>query len=494
MGSPSTSPLQDQRFLLLETLGRGGMAEVYGAFDRVDQRMVALKVQTEDERAGPSHPFSAEFDAWSRLRHPNIVRAIELSHARTGPISAGTPYIVLEHVAGRPVNEALDPGNESPETLSGVAEQVLRGLSHVHASGLVHRDLKPSNVLVELEADRTGSVKLTDFGLATPAGTSEEAGTISGSLPYISPEGLLGLPMDGRADLYGLGILLYQLATGELPLPTTSAEEAVRWHLSGPPADPQRLRLRVPARLARFITRLTQRDRDLRPADAPSALAQLGAEPPVDVAPPVAGRAERAKLRLAMDATRLGAWRTFQLLPGAQGLALLREARSWSQVQDLTYHELTTDPAHGVGELNRLVLRLLLEQGSMATALIRRHALHDALPLGLLGGHPLVDRSADLGARRGVRQAAARIARFLGRCAARRALVLRIEGPDRNDSLVAGVVRLLAAGMPRPARPSPSGRGLLLLVDRDGPSYPKKGTVPFFYRSASRASSSGQVG
>jgi serine/threonine-protein kinase len=330
---PATeAPLQDERFLLLETLGRGGMGIVFRAFDRTEQRLVALKVLGRNDRAGPAHPLSSEFDTWSRLEHPNIVRVYELRQARRGPLPAGAPYLVLEHVAGGPAHRAPCAAWLAAAGAEALARQLLAALDHVHVSGFVHRDLKPANVLVT-GSRRPPRVKLTDFGLAARVGEARPPLCLSGSLHYAAPEALLGLPLDGRADLYALGILLYRLITGEHPVgPPAPPQAILGWHLSGPPADPLALRPRLSPRLARFIRRLTQRDRDARPATAREALATLGDGPPLSGRRPVAsaGAGERAALRLALDAARLGDFRVFGLpraRPAAE--ALVREVAIW---------------------------------------------------------------------------------------------------------------------------------------------------------------------
>ena len=125
------SPLQDDRFLLLGALGQGGMAAVFHAFDRIEQRMVALKVQKVSMDAGPSHPLSVEFDLWSRLCHPNIVHIHEMAIAGRGPFTAGAPYLVMEHVRGHPLHEVLSPGRVAPEAVERIAVEVLRALGPV---------------------------------------------------------------------------------------------------------------------------------------------------------------------------------------------------------------------------------------------------------------------------------------------------------------------------------------------------------------------------
>src|SRR5262249_29487425 len=162
--------------------------------------------------------------------------AYEMGRAASGPFPRGTPYLVLELVRGAPVHRALRAGAEPTPVLEELARRLLRALGHVHAAGLVHRDMKPGNVLVGAVRRRLGRVKLTDFGLASESGKAGVPGRISGSLPYVAPEAILGFALDGRADLYALGVLLYYLAAGRMPLVTRAPDRWLRWHLSGPPA------------------------------------------------------------------------------------------------------------------------------------------------------------------------------------------------------------------------------------------------------------------
>jgi len=463
--------LQDRRFLLLGKLGKGGMASVYRAFDRLEQRIVALKVVSDAEPVGPAHPLAAEFEAWSGLSHPNIVRAYELGIARKGPLPCGSPYLVLEHVDGGPAHRVLAPGRLRPALIEELTIQILHALTHIHAAGLVHRDMKPGNVLVETRPGGGHRVKLTDFGLAVPAGASEAPGTISGSLHYVAPEAFLGQALDARVDLYGLGILLYQLATGELPAPGNSVEAVMRWHLAGPPADPGRLRPRFPGRLSRFIRRLTTRRREERPADAWVALDMLGAASPRKQrsSPLKIDRAARARLRLALDAARLGSRRRLTL-PHCprQRTQLLQEIRCWSQVRGLDFHELAVSAASGGAALVQLIMRLLLDRGEDAPRLVRRYALDRVLPLGLVNGTPVWDHSTDAqrgvsGCRGGVRMAADRIGRFALHCSTQRTLVLSVERTAMRDPLVRSTIESLSNEIDADSRPNPNRRGFLLL-------------------------------
>ncbi len=467
----SASPVLDDRFFLIESLGRGGMGTVYRAFDRAESRDVALKILDDPEPAGPSHPLSAEFEAWSRLAHPNIVEALELGRSRHGPIEAGRPYLVLEYFPGLPVHRALRPGSVSADSLEAVSRGVLRALAHVHDAGLVHRDVKPGNVLVSPAGRLPDRVKITDFGLAVEAGRTGVPGQVSGSIPYLAPEALTGEALDGRADLYGLGILLYHLATGRMPAPGQEPGEILRWHLSGARPDPRDAAPRIPARLARFISRLMARDRDLRPASAAKALDLLGArEAPHPAAPCLAaGRAERAVLRLAMDAARLGARRRLAL-PASDGAAasLLREARVLAGIHGLAAHPLSSG---GRACLGRTVLRLLLDRGADARAIVERHRLLAGLPIALLGGLPVWDRArdgADASCDAAPLRATARgVAGFLLECSTARPLVLIAGRAALADRMAREVTALLDRAIRDDPQPRPGRSGLLLLVEED---------------------------
>jgi len=471
----TTTPIQDDRFLLLCALGRGGMATVYRAYDRVEQRTVALKVCSDDAPSGPAHPFATEYEAWTRLRHPNVVRALGLATARRGPLREGTPYLVLEDVTGAPLSEALAPGRVPPGTVARLGAQVLAGLGHVHAAGLVHRDVKPANILVRDGADgRDERFKLTDFGLASPAGQADEPGRISGSLPYVAPESILGRRIDGRTDLYALGIVLFQMATGRLPLQACSAEDLLRWHLLGPPLDPRRERPRFPADLARLISRLTARDPAHRPADASEAMAALGggwtapAAATVGIESGTSGEASTtARLRLALDGARLGARRTFRLSGSTHERApWARRLRVWAEMFGLAFHELHPEASAGEPSLLRLVLGLLLERGDGSSAWVERYGLDRRLPLTVVRGVPLIDRTRSLAADR--QRTAVDVARFLIDCSAERGLVLLSRLPRGSCPLAREVVHRLVTLLDRPQPPCP-GRGGLLVVTWEAP-------------------------
>jgi len=460
------SPALDGRFLFVETLGHGGQGSVFRAYDRVFRREVAIKALHESPDRASGSPLSAEFSAWSRLRHPHVVRAYELRQAASGPLPAGTPYLVLEFVSGAPVHRALCAGLETPKVLEELARRLLRALEHVHQAGIVHRDLKPGNVLVGPARTRLGRVKLTDFGLASESGRSGEPGRISGSIPYVAPETILGLAVDGRADLYALGVLLFYLSTGQLPVLASSPERWLRWHLNGPPADPRRIRPQLPGRFAELVVGLTARARDARPATAEAALAILGCPPArrAVASNPELSPGERARVRFAIDDARLG--RSCELrLPRAAAEAgtMRRELITLGSAQGLSCVRLEMEVGSRRSNLARAVMTLLLEHGPDVRADVERHGLLRGLPIALLSGVPVWDRHGRGAARmtrKGELASTARgIAGFLRGVAGRRPLVLVVHGPALRDPLAAAVVARLRRDIAH-AR----ARGLLLAL------------------------------
>jgi len=379
---------------------------------------------------------------------------------------------------------ALTPGKTAPSTVQELARDVLRALSHVHEAGLVHRDLKPGNILVSDSPRGRSRVKLTDFGLAAPAGVPEEPGRFTGSIPYVSPEAVLGRPIDGRADLYGLGILLFYLSTGRMPIVSRDPGEVLRWHVDGPAANPREFAPALPVRLARFIARLMSRDLDLRPATAVEALALMGerAVPRGTVPRPIAGRAEIAALRLALDTVRFGG-RCALGLPASRktAAALIAEVRVLAQVHGVGVHQLGPGARRGCSNLGRLVLQLLLDRGPEARSVVEKHGLQRGLPLGLLGGLPVWDRVRDEAfAGRPPSPSVARvtargIVAFLLESCAHKPMVLVVLRSARADVLAREVVSQLSAEAARERSPSPGSGGLLLLNEKESADVEKKG-------------------
>src|ERR671936_419809 len=242
------------RYKILRKLGAGGMANVYLAEDQELGRRVAIKILNERHANDDQfvERFRREAQNAAALAHPNIVSIYDRGEAE------GTYYIAMEYLEGRSVKELiLSRGPAPPRVAIDYARQILGALRFAHRNGIVHRDIKPHNVLVDGE----GRVKVTDFGIAR-AGASQmtEAGSIVGTAQYLSPEQAKGTPVDQRSDIYSLGIVLYELLTGEVPFKGDTPVEIAMRHLSTVPEPPSAKRPEVPHDLDLVVMRALAKD------------------------------------------------------------------------------------------------------------------------------------------------------------------------------------------------------------------------------------------
>jgi serine/threonine-protein kinase len=220
------------RYKLLERVGAGGTATVYRAQDLAVPREVALKVLhealSEDEVA--TERFRREARSLERLQHPNIVRTFD--HG----VSRGMHYIAMEHVPGSSLKSLIAAGGPpKPKYAIEIVLQILAAAGSIHAHGLIHRDLKSANVLV----NPRGLVKVTDFGIACPRGDGiTRAGSLVGTVEYISPERLKGDAATESSDLYAIGVIFYELLTGRLPFDAQLVSAVALKHLHERPAIP----------------------------------------------------------------------------------------------------------------------------------------------------------------------------------------------------------------------------------------------------------------
>ena len=265
------------RYRLEQLIGAGGMAQVWRATDEVLGREVAVKL-LHPHLAGDSafvQRFRQEAVAAARLSHPGIVGVYDT--CSDGHHEA----IVMELLDGMTLRRHLDEqGALDADTSVRIGLRLLDALEAAHRSGLVHRDVKPSNILL----CRDGRVKIADFGIAKADDVTEltSQGTLVGTATYLAPEQLLGEPVDGRTDLYSLGIVLYECLTGRVPFQGDSGPAVALARLHSDPVDPRRLRADVPPRVAEAIMRVLQRrpeDRFDSAADLRAALLQTGVSP-----------------------------------------------------------------------------------------------------------------------------------------------------------------------------------------------------------------------
>jgi tetratricopeptide (TPR) repeat protein len=246
------------RYVVERPLGRGAASVVVAVRDRLHDVRRALKVAT---KKGQVRRYRTEYRRQLALRHPNVVLAYDF-----GTTTRGFPFYTLELVRG--VNFGNLRDRATPEVLSVVAMQVLDALATIHARGWVHRDIKPRNVLV-VGKGTAALVRLIDFGLLARAG---DAGRAAGTLPYMAPEVARGEPIDGRADLYSLGMMMYEAL---LPEDMARTIEDVARRLAEQPTPPSRVNPVIPAALSDFVVRLIAPDRADRFPDAGAAAAAL---------------------------------------------------------------------------------------------------------------------------------------------------------------------------------------------------------------------------
>src|SRR5579859_236545 len=230
------------------------MADVYLAEDQELGRRFAIKIlngrHANDDQF--IERFRREAKNAAALNHPNIVSIYDRGEAED------TYYIAMEYLDGRTLKELIVSRGAAPVNVAiEYARQILSALRFAHRHGIVHRDIKPHNVLVDGE----GRVKVTDFGIAR-AGTSQmtDAGSIVGTAQYLSPEQARGADVDQRSDLYSLGVLMYEMLTGEVPFSGDTPVEIAMKHLSTAPEPPSKLRPDVPPALDKVVLRALAKD------------------------------------------------------------------------------------------------------------------------------------------------------------------------------------------------------------------------------------------
>jgi predicted ATPase/tRNA A-37 threonylcarbamoyl transferase component Bud32 len=272
-------------YQLLSSLGAGGMGEVYLARDTRLDRLVAIKLLRAERTADATRlrRFEQESKAISALNHPNIVTIFEIGEA------SGARFIVLEYVNGQTIR-ALIGGRQGLEAIAPIGRQAARALAVAHGAGIVHRDIKPENIMVRED----GYVKVLDFGLARLSATDSaadsmantvmhtHAGTLIGTVAYMSPEQVQAAPVSGASDVFSLGVIFYEMATGRKPFAGGSEVTTMYQIVHGSPISASTLNSDVPPALANLILSMLQKQPHLRPS-ALDVAAALGAA--ADVAP-----------------------------------------------------------------------------------------------------------------------------------------------------------------------------------------------------------------
>jgi serine/threonine protein kinase len=242
------------RYEIIEELGAGGMGLVYRAYDRKMEEEVALKLIRPEISADKRtvERFRNEIKTARKIRHAHVCGMFDL-HEENKKL-----FITMEYVRGEDLKSVIKRMKVlAPGTAVSIARQVAEGLGEAHRLGVVHRDLKPSNVMI----DKDGNAKIMDFGIARSlaGGGITAAGAIVGTPEYMSPEQVEGTPADQRADLYALGIMLFEMVTGQPPFEGETPLAIAHMHKYEPPTDPQTLNPQVPKDLSKFILRCLEK-------------------------------------------------------------------------------------------------------------------------------------------------------------------------------------------------------------------------------------------
>jgi serine/threonine-protein kinase len=266
---PVRKDLVDNRYVLVRSLGIGGMGEVYLAHDEVLDRDVALKVLRKQYAGdeGSAERFRREASSAASLSHPNIVQLYN-----RGETGDGTLYIVMEYVSGGTLQEQIDErGPLEAREAAAVAVQIAEALVAAHERGVIHRDIKPQNVLL----DSSGDLKVTDFGIARAAASSSASSAAFGTAGYISPEQALGEPVGPASDLYSLGVVLYEMLTGELPYTADNPIAVCMKHATEPLRPPRELNPAIPEEMDALVVKLLAKDPAGRYGSAAELVADL---------------------------------------------------------------------------------------------------------------------------------------------------------------------------------------------------------------------------
>lgn len=229
----------DGKYRLEQPIGRGGMAQVWLATDLKIAREVVIKLMHK-HLAGEEESmkrFEHECRLMAQIKHPNVVTIYDAGCYRNW-----LPYLVMEYIKGESLRDLIDERGPAPiKAAVAITTQICAGLQDAHDAGIVHRDLKPENIMIQDRSYRQDAVKIADFGIARLLGSKERItrdGMVIGTIEYISPEQLEDAEIDGRTDLYALGVMLFEILTGEMPFNAKTVEGMMMQHLLSKPELP----------------------------------------------------------------------------------------------------------------------------------------------------------------------------------------------------------------------------------------------------------------
>ncbi|MDP2806416.1 MAG: serine/threonine-protein kinase [Gallionellaceae bacterium] len=249
------------RYEVISEIGQGAMGIVYKARDPLIDRIVAIKTinlgLALDEKEEYEGRFYQEAKAAGRLSHPNIVTIYDVG--KTDEVA----YIAMEFLQGREIRDILNQGAKLPtREVLDIAVQIAQGLDYAHEHGIVHRDVKPSNIMMI----RDGHIKITDFGIARmeSASVRTQTGMVLGSPKYMSPEQVMGKSIDSRSDIFSLGVMLYEMLTGNAPFTGENVNAIMYQTLNGVPPPPSKVDASVPEMLNFIVAKALAKNVDDR--------------------------------------------------------------------------------------------------------------------------------------------------------------------------------------------------------------------------------------
>lgn len=262
--------LQLQRYQIIERIGEGGMSNVYLAYDKVLKRECAIKILKADLSESPVAllRFKREADAASKLHHPSIVTIYDVGESKKHH------FIVMEYVKGKTLKSLIQQrGAIEKEEAVFIMKQILEGIVVAHEAGVIHRDIKPQNILIKAD----GTVKITDFGIATTEGAIQltQHDSVMGSVHYMAPECARGEQATNQSDLYSLGIVFYEMLTGEVPYKGEGAVQVAMKHLKDEIRPVREFNNSIEQSIENIIVKATAKNKNLRYLSAKQMLEDL---------------------------------------------------------------------------------------------------------------------------------------------------------------------------------------------------------------------------
>lgn len=366
------------RYEILAKIGAGGMADVYKAKDHILDRVVAIKVLKPEfsEDVNFVTKFRTEAQSAGRLEHPNIVNIYDVGSEN------GLHFIVMEHVEGITLKTYIEKkGQLSFKEATSIAIQVARGIEIAHSKEIIHRDIKPQNIIISTE----GKVKVTDFGIAKASSSNTISADVMGSVHYASPEQTRNGYVDGRSDIYSLGIVMYEMVTGRVPFDGDTTVAVALQHLQEEMVGPSVYAPELPISYEKIVLKCTQKNPDRRYQIIEELLADLRKA----LVTPDEDFVVIAPLPAAVKTRIIGSEELAQIQKGAKDADLDQETHyvegSEEDIDGENDEEYDEDEEEDAGFLNPKVEKFLTYVGIGVLALIIGLCIYFVILISNLG-------------------------------------------------------------------------------------------------------------